>query len=186
MYSRKTKATDQRIVAPYNYKDETRYRVLYNYKEAMFRLKIIKENLQYSPPKTIDFLQLHKINYRTFFKLTNQCEVCRSTYKFQNHHIEKLKYARGKYGTYKGFDKVVASVGRKQITVCGRCHERIHKGEYDGMKLEHIFDLRLIPSEAYIDLSAYGKPTHTKTQKVKIGHEYTIDLIHRTITVDRI
>jgi hypothetical protein len=51
------------------------------------------------------------------------------------------------YPTYKGFrgfDKIVAALGRKQIPVCSQCHHNIHNGKYDGMSLEELYDVRLV------------------------------------------
>jgi retron-type reverse transcriptase len=173
-------ATDYRIIAPYTYDGEIRYQVLYNYKECMYRLFTIKQNHK-TPSPTIDFLCLHKVNFRTAFKLRSDCAICRSRYKLQNHHISPIKHAGGIYKGFKGFDKVIASLGRKQITVCGHCHIKIHNGEYDSLKLEHFYDLRLVPSEGYLDLSEFGDPTHAPDNKIKVGNNYVLDHKNKTI-----
>jgi hypothetical protein len=178
--SNKPSATNLRIVSFYTRDEEIKQHVLYNYKEFMFRLKIIKNN-KTPPSPTIDFLCLHKVNCRTAFKLSSMCAICSSKYKLQNHHIKPILHSGGKYKTYKGFDKIVASLGRKQITVCGYCHIKIHNGEYDGMKLEYFYDTRLVPSEGYIDLSDYGEPTNKSKNKVKVVSEYLFDHRNKTI-----
>jgi hypothetical protein len=178
----KTKATDLRIVTPYSTNDKSSYKVLYNYKDFMFRMKFAKET-QHPPSLYVDFLCLHKVNFRTAFKLNSDCCICRSRYKLQNHHIKPLKNGPNRYPTYNGFDKIVAALGRKQITVCGFCHEKIHKGLYDGLSLNQIYDARLCPSEGYLKLKLEGPPTEKKKKilKEKVGSEYQIDWENRTI-----
>jgi len=53
------------------------------------------------------------------------------------HHIRHVR-KRGK--TVKGFSQVMASLNRKQIVVCKTCHRKIHRGEYDGVKLNDFYD----------------------------------------------
>jgi len=78
------------------------------------------------------------------------CAICNSTDKVQNHHIKAIKHSRGKFLGYKGFDKLVASLGRKQIPTCEKCNVLIHKGAYDGMGLNQLYDIRLVAPESYI------------------------------------
>jgi hypothetical protein len=45
----------------------------------------------------------------------------------------------------KGFTRVMAALNRKQVPVCKACHERIHRGEYDGLSLKELaYDLRKV------------------------------------------
>jgi hypothetical protein len=39
-------------------------------------------------------------------------------------------------------NRILRAMNRKQIPVCATCHARIHRGEYDGIKLS---DLAYIP-----------------------------------------
>lgn len=152
-------ATDLRIVAKYERDKETKYTVLLNYKEFMFRILVLKHST--NPPKQIDFHTLHKVNFRTAFKLTSKCIICGKTKSLQNHHIKPVKHSGGRYTGYKGFDKVVGSLGRKQIPVCSACHQNIHNGKYRGMSLGELFDVRLGVPESLIKLPQTTKSTHT-------------------------
>lgn len=48
------------------------------------------------------------------------------------HHV---KHVRKADYTYQGFHRLMHLLNRKQIPVCKKCHLKIHKGEYDGLKL---------------------------------------------------
>jgi len=144
-----------RICAKYQVDKETKYQVLLNYKEFMMKVKELKYNT--TPPQTIDMLSLQKINYRTAFKLTTACAVCNSKDRLQNHHIKPIKHSGGKFQGFNGFDKLVASLGRKQIPVCHGCHKKIHKGQDNGMALNELYDIRLVTPESYLQLD--GPPT---------------------------
>ena len=71
--------------------------------------------------------------------LANQCELCGSTKNIQIHHIHKLKDLRQRYrGRPDPPPWVVKHIqlNRKTIVVCADCHQRIHAGKYDGLKLK--------------------------------------------------
>jgi len=53
-------------------------------------------------------------------------------------HIRKLSQKREPTG----FNRILRAINRKQIPVCKTCHGRIHRGEYDHLKLS---DLAYIP-----------------------------------------
>jgi hypothetical protein len=117
---------------------------------------------------TIDFLRLHKNNWRTKFKLTSMCTICGSTEKLEMHHIRHLKNSNTKQKTYKGFDQLVASLGRKQICVCRFCHEKIHKGEYNKTSLRDLVDIRLVTPESLLNgPQPITIPKINQTQKEK-------------------
>jgi nicotine oxidoreductase len=42
-----------------------------------------------------------------------------------------------------GFNRVLRMLNRKQIPVCKTCHEKIHRGTYDSLKLS---DMAYLPS----------------------------------------
>jgi retron-type reverse transcriptase len=181
--NKKITATDKRIVSSYTVDEEVFYRVLLNYKEFTFKLNVIKNNPPPSRP-TIDFLKLQKVNWRTAFKTTQFCGICSNTYKLQNHHIRPIRHKQGKYNTFNGFDKLVASLGRKQITVCEYCHQKIHKGEYNGLSLDHLYDLRLTTPETYIKLpvdSTFVSINNSEYMENKLKDEYVIDHQLKTI-----
>ena len=51
------------------------------------------------------------------------------------HHVKHIR----KIGKQvNGFTKVLKQLNRKQIPACHECHQKIHKGEYDGINLNEI------------------------------------------------
>lgn len=153
----KPAATDKRICAKYFVDNEQKWTVLLNYKEYMYTIKLLKKS-NTPPPPDIDFIALNKVNFRTAFKLQTACAICKSREKLHSHHIKPLKHRGGKFTGYKGFDKIVAALGRKQIIVCQHCHEQIHKGKYDKLSLEDIYDYRLVTPENLIKIPDLNNP----------------------------
>jgi hypothetical protein len=80
---------------------------------------------------------------RTRSKSGKPCCICgESAEQIVMHHvrhIRKLSHRREPTG----FHRILRAINRKQIPVCERCHEKIHRGEYDDVKLT---DLAYIPS----------------------------------------
>ncbi len=80
---------------------------------------------------------------RTRSKLGKPCCICgENAEQMAMHHvrhIRKLSHRRGPTG----FNRILRAINRKQIPVCGNCHGKIHRGEYDDVKL---MDLAYIPS----------------------------------------
>lgn len=123
----KTLATDLRITCKFQIDDNPpQYTTLLNYKELMYTQSIPHRNRYLTAvysrtdsPLTnpIDFNTLHKINSRTQFKLTSRCSIFGSPPPLNMHHIRKLN-VKGILGSgYRGFDKIVAALNRKQIPV---------------------------------------------------------------------
>ena len=63
------------------------------------------------------------------------CCICDSPEKIEMHHVKHVRKANY---TYKGFHEIMHLLNRKQIPVCQSCHMKIHRGEYDGLKLGDI------------------------------------------------
>lgn len=176
---RKPAATDLRIIADYKRNNSKQYVILLNYKEIMFQLNKIKikyeEEKQYKLPHQLvreaDMITLHKVNFRTAFKETSFCAVCGKKEKtLHNHHIKHLKWKKNpNIKGYKGFDKIVAALGRKQIPVCKDCHQKIHAGKYNGMALNEIYDVRLVAPEGLLKLSTQNpiQPSQNLNQEKK-------------------
>lgn len=152
-----TKGFDRRIISSYLKQDGTvKYQVLVNYNEFMMTLKPIREKFRnddlyesFESP-TIDFMILHKINWRTKFKLNTMCAICASTDQLQMHHIKHMKNKKTNDKTFNGFDQIVASIGRKQVCVCRLCHEKIHKGTYNKTSLRELIDVRVVAPEGLL------------------------------------
>lgn len=87
--------------------------------------KVNLENYQRDPYR-------HIISRRTRSKLgITECVICGATGGTEMHHIRALKKANN-HGT---LIQILGAVNRKQIPVCKQCHNSIHKGTYDGLRL---------------------------------------------------
>jgi len=83
----------------------------------------------------IDIVQT-ALRMRTRSKLDRPCCICGNTDKVEMHHLRHIRKAGGKPA--KGFNAILRALNRKQIPVCGSCHGKIHRGEYDGLKLSDL------------------------------------------------
>lgn len=189
--TQKPNATDLRIIAQYTHNNQKKSVVLYNYKHIMFELnkikeKYIEETFNKTPHQLVreaDMLTLHKVNFRTAFKETSFCAVCGKKEKsLHSHHIKPLKWKKNQSRTYKGFDKVIAALGRKQIPVCSECHHKIHAGKYDGMELNELYDIRLVAPEGLLRLDIPNpiKPSPKTNQSKKLADNIIIDEENKT------
>jgi retron-type reverse transcriptase len=186
----KPAATDLRIIADYKRNNKKQYVVLLNYKEIMFQLQKIKDkyieekknNLPHQLVREADMLTLHKVNLRTAFKETSLCAVCGKKEKtLHNHHIKHLKWKKNpNIKGYKGFDKIVAALGRKQIPVCIDCHQKIHAGKYNGMALNEIYDVRLVAPEGLLKFSTQNPINPSQNLNQKKEEKIIIDEYHKT------
>lgn len=167
-----------------------------NSEEFKFRLE--EQRLKYQESKklgidtvtpVVDFISMSKINVRTKAKSTSFCSVCGSTKDLQNHHIKPLRKTNKTTG-YNSFDQFVASLGRKQITVCKCCHRSVHAGHYDGLAIDDLYDFRATVTEPYVkatlltDLSCPDIKSSSETQLEKILRkeklEFFVDAENRT------
>lgn len=170
----KPHASDLRIAVKYHFNNEERWEVLLNYKEVMCKVMKLREPEPQSGARivgapTIDFLTLNKVNFRTRFKSETMCAVCNSP-SYALHHIKPLKHRGGRFVGHKGFDKVVAALGRKQIPVCKVCHNNIHTGKYDGLSLDDLYDIRLVAPESLLRFSnSPSRPTGNQSSKSSKG-----------------
>lgn len=80
---------------------------------------------------------LFHIRLRTRTLLETECAICGSTDRVQMHHVRHVR----KIGEeVKGFSRILAAVNRKQVPTCHGCHRKIHKGEYDGIRLGDFYN----------------------------------------------
>lgn len=70
---------------------------------------------------------------RTRSKLGESCVICGIEHGVQMHHVRHVRKMGDRPPT--GFNRLLATLNRKQIPVCGSCHGKIHAGTYDGMRL---------------------------------------------------
>lgn len=173
-------ASNKRIVTSYTQTSQSneqkkKHTVLLNYHEFMsniLKLRQSQRNKLSDSPKTIDFDIFQKANWRTKFKTEGLCAVCGSPEQLESHHIRPLHHHGGKFTGYKGFDKLVAALGRKQVVVCKNCHEKITYGRYDGLALKDLFDVRLVAPEGLIKLNQYfNKDWDTNKKQTNKGED---------------
>lgn len=70
--------------------------------------------------------------------LADKCELCASTEQIEVHHIRKLADIKKKYRGRPHPPRWAVFMmqrNRKTVVVCRKCHEQIHSGTYDGIKL---------------------------------------------------
>lgn len=68
---------------------------------------------------------------RTRSKVVDVCCICGCETGVEMHHIKHIKTAV----RTQGFSQMMSILNRKQIPVCRDCHQSIHYGRYDGLKL---------------------------------------------------
>lgn len=77
---------------------------------------------------------------RTRSKLGMHCVVCDNDDGVVMHHLRHIRKMGEKV---EGFSRLMATLNRKQIPVCEPCHKKIHKGQYDGLKLSDLANPRI-------------------------------------------
>lgn len=75
--------------------------------------------------------EIFRYNLRTKNPLNEACSICGSKENIEMHHRRRLKNKK----TNNTFHGIKIAMQRKQIPVCSRCHQNIHKGLYDGKSL---------------------------------------------------
>ena len=78
------------------------------------------------------------VRLRTRSKLGKPCCICGEAHKqIEMHHIRHIrKLSHKRVAT--GFNRLLRAMNRKQVPVCSDCHWKIHRGEYDGLKLSNL------------------------------------------------
>lgn len=110
-------------------KDEfpIKLKMLKSYKRTG-EFKINKPNL--------DPLRVMKWNLENQGNLWDSCWVCGNDEKIQMHHVKHLR--KNIDPKQNGFTNLMAKLNRKQIPVCITCHQKIHRGEYNGISLKSL------------------------------------------------
>lgn len=90
-----------------------------------------------------DFLII-KVNLRTAYKTTKYCCICGSQGEPSNpieaHHVKAIKKSNIKITE---FTEIMKNLGKKQIICCKKCHNNIHKGYYNKIKLSEFYNKEL-------------------------------------------
>ena len=71
---------------------------------------------------------------RTVRLLDHCCANCGSMDSVEVHHVKHIKTLDPKLSS---FDRMLATINRKQVPLCHECDKRVHSGLYDGMSLKH-------------------------------------------------
>lgn len=80
---------------------------------------------------------------RSRSKLGKPCSTCGETMQpIVMHHVRHVR-KRSHKREATGFNRILRALNRKQIPVCKACHGKIHRGEYDHLKLA---EMAYIPS----------------------------------------
>lgn len=91
-----------------------------------FRKKI--SNYKNSANRENDPLKVIKWSIRTQNLMQGPCVCCGCTTNLQIHHVKKLS---GLGKSKSSIPTIMATLGRKQVPVCKKCHNDIHSGRYD-------------------------------------------------------
>jgi len=83
----------------------------------------------------IDIVRMH-VRLRTRSKLGYPCCICGASENVEMHHVRHVRKMDGQKN--QGFSRVMGILNRKQVPVCSTCHGKIHRGEYDGLRLKDL------------------------------------------------
>jgi group II intron reverse transcriptase/maturase len=108
---------------------------LLDYKGARLDYLKIKEKQE---ARDEDFL-VSKINWRTAYKINKYCVICGTESNVEIHHIKHVKK-----GKATGWVKTASNLNRKTLMTCKNCHRKIHRGEYNGIGLDDLYDIDAI------------------------------------------
>lgn len=86
----------------------------------------------------VDNLKVVEWSLRTVSFFNYVCASCGASDNLQVHHVKHIRTIDVKLS---GFDKQLAAINRKQVTLCTSCHNKVHTGKYDGMSLKYMKDI---------------------------------------------
>lgn len=136
-----------RLVWKYSIDDKIKMTILRNYTDAMDQGKWVSismrlNNINDELLTDNDYWSFYKLNWRTKFKYSTICSICGKQGDLESHHIRKI-------GGLDNQNKmlIMQKLNRKQIIVCKECHNKIHAGTYNGIRLKDLSDVRTLKSE---------------------------------------
>jgi group II intron reverse transcriptase/maturase len=103
-----------------------------------------RDAFQTKGPPDIDLLKA-ETHMRSRSNIAKPCCICGDTLdkvQIVMHHVRHIRKLSDKRQAT-GFNRVLRRLNRKQIPVCKTCHEKIHRGTYDSLKLS---DMAYLPS----------------------------------------
>lgn len=86
-----------------------------------------------------DFMATLNYKIETQFAWADSCCICGLTEGVEMHHLKHLRKDGDKPT---GFLAIMSSLNRKQIPVCKTCHNKIHAGLYNGIKLTDLWSVK--------------------------------------------
>jgi hypothetical protein len=86
-------------------------------------------------PPNIDLLSWQWA-LRTRSKMGFPCLICGGYENVEMHHVRHIRKMGAKRPT--GFTAVMRALNRKQVPVCEKCHDGIHRGDYDGISMQDL------------------------------------------------
>jgi group II intron reverse transcriptase/maturase len=95
-----------------------------------FPKSLKKSNVNSFKNVEFDPLESTKWKIRTISSLDKDCIICGAKDKIEMYHLRSLKNSEPR-----SYIEQMRAMNRKQIPVCKNCHDKIHKGEYDGIAL---------------------------------------------------
>src|SRR5260221_7135394 len=84
----------------------------------------------------VDLVRM-SVRLRTRSKLGWPCVIYGGEQEIAMHHVRHVRKGLTSRGS-QGFTRVMAILNRKQVPVCTSCHNKIHRGEYDGLSLKEL------------------------------------------------
>lgn len=130
-----------------------KYEVLERFND-LARGNIPKYTRNSTIPSVKDSIFLDRITWvkwRTKALLDIACAICGKDNQLEMHHIRSIR--KDQYVNIpqqQSWTKAMSLRNRKQICVCNTCHQSIHKGTYEGMSLNTLYDNIIVNMEGYI------------------------------------
>jgi RNA-directed DNA polymerase len=146
--NRKKIVISQKLEVPTINGEQYKHVMLEEYKDIMLKSLRIAYNIdgkiEPNPRYNEEYWKLMKIHWRTQTTLPKICIICGTTEHIEMHHTNALKKTKSKKDKNKEtLYKFLSAINRKQIPLCKTHHQKVHKGEYNEISLQTVYDERL-------------------------------------------
>jgi len=78
-----------------------------------------------------------ELRLRTRSKLGRPCIICGEEEGVEMHHVRHLRKLDERKRK-DGFIRVMIALNRKQLPLCSQCHDKVHAGKYDGIRIQDL------------------------------------------------
>ena len=115
-----------------------RYKVKGKYKQTSLAIPksfVKTRRFKVSENNISNFLAVLNYKIETQFAWADFCAVCGLTDNIEMHHV---KHLRKNNAPASGFTAIMSQLNRKQIPLCRDCHNKVHAGLYNGLKLSDL------------------------------------------------